>query len=48
MDAMEKIVDRPLAEAERAVREVLSEEGFGILTEIDVAATLREKTAACA
>ena len=43
MDAMEKIVDRPLAEAERAVREVLSEEGFGILTEIDVAATLEAK-----
>ena len=43
MDAMEKIVDRPLAEAESAVREVLSEEGFGILTEIDVAATLEAK-----
>ncbi len=30
------------------VVELLKAEGFGILTEIDVAATLREKTAACA
>ena len=43
MDAMEKIVDQPLAEAESAVREALFEEGFGILTEIDVAATLEAK-----
>lgn len=33
----------PLAEAENAVREALKTEGFGVLTEIDVEATLREK-----
>ncbi len=43
MDAIETIVDRPPAEAESAVREALSEEGFGVLTEIDVAATLEAK-----
>ena len=32
-----------MAEAEAKVRELLAGEGFGILTEIDVAATLREK-----
>lgn len=32
-----------LADAEAKVRELLAEEGFGILTEIDVAATLKEK-----
>jgi uncharacterized protein (DUF302 family) len=34
---------RPLDEVEQAVRESLAEEGFGILTEIDVAATLKQK-----
>jgi uncharacterized protein (DUF302 family) len=43
MDAIETIVDRPPAEAESAVRAALSEEGFGVLTEIDVAATLEAK-----
>ena len=33
----------PLAEAERALREALKAQGFGILTEVDVQATLREK-----
>jgi uncharacterized protein (DUF302 family) len=37
------IVQLPLAEAEERVTEKLSEEGFGILTEIDVKATLKEK-----
>ena len=33
----------PIAEAERAVRDALQSRGFGILTEVDVAATLRTK-----
>jgi len=36
-------VDLPYAEAVARTREVLAEEGFGILTEIDVRATLKEK-----
>lgn len=32
-----------IAEAETAVCRALSEQGFGVLTEIDVAATLRAK-----
>ena len=35
--------NRSMEEAEIAIRESLSNEGFGILTEIDVAATLKEK-----
>jgi uncharacterized protein (DUF302 family) len=33
----------PFAEAVARVRDTLEEEGFGVLTEIDVQATLREK-----
>ncbi len=33
----------PIAEAERAVREALQSRGFGILTEVDITATLRAK-----
>jgi uncharacterized protein (DUF302 family) len=33
----------PLADAEARVRDALKDEGFGVLTEIDVEATLREK-----
>ncbi len=43
MDAFEKTVDQPIGDAESAVRRVLVEEGFGVLTEIDVAATLQAK-----
>jgi uncharacterized protein (DUF302 family) len=36
-------VERPYDETVAAVRERLAEQGFGVLTEIDVAATLRSK-----
>lgn len=36
-------ISKPLAEADPAVREALKSQGFGILTEVDVTATLREK-----
>jgi uncharacterized protein (DUF302 family) len=36
-------IDRPHAEVAEQVRAALKEQGFGILTEIDVQATLREK-----
>ena len=36
-------IESPLAEAEAAVRAALATEGFGILTEVDVTATLRAK-----
>ena len=36
-------VDLPYAEAVIRVREALAEQGFGVLTEIDVKATLQEK-----
>ena len=36
-------VNMPYAAAVTAVREALQEQGFGVLTEIDVRATLREK-----
>ena len=38
-----RILKLPLAEAEAGVTERLSEEGFGVLTRIDVKATLKEK-----
>jgi uncharacterized protein (DUF302 family) len=43
MDAVTVTVALPLDEAEARVRAALAEQGFGILTEIDVAATLRTK-----
>jgi uncharacterized protein (DUF302 family) len=36
-------MNRPYDETVKAVREALTEQGFGILTEIDLQATLREK-----
>src|SRR5690349_14759237 len=36
-------IDLPMEEALQRTRNALAEEGFGILTEIDVAATLRAK-----
>ena len=43
MHAIETTVAFPLEEAEAAVRTTLAGNGFGILTEIDVAATLKAK-----
>jgi uncharacterized protein (DUF302 family) len=36
-------VDRPYAETVTAVRDALAEQGFGVLTEIDLRATLKAK-----
>jgi uncharacterized protein (DUF302 family) len=41
--AMKRTTDEPMDEVEKRVREALAEEGFGILTEIDVQATLKTK-----
>lgn len=43
MRSIEITVDKRMPDAEAAVRQALSEQGFGILTEIDVAATLAAK-----
>ena len=43
MHAIETVVNLSLDDAEAAIREALAAEGFGILTEIDVAATLKAK-----
>ena len=43
MHAIEVTVKLSLDEAETAVRRTLGDNGFGILTEIDVAATLKAK-----
>lgn len=40
---MATTIEAPYEDVERRVREGLAEAGFGILTEIDVQATLREK-----
>lgn len=43
MNAFETVVGLPPAGAEAEVRAALAQGGFGVLTEIDVAATFREK-----
>lgn len=43
MKAIETTVGLSPAEAEAAIRDALGEQGFGVLTEIDVAATLKAK-----
>ncbi len=43
MHAIDTIVPLPLDQAETALRAALTEQGFGVLTEIDVAATLKAK-----
>jgi uncharacterized protein (DUF302 family) len=43
MDAFEATVEQTFDATERAVREALAEEGFGILSEIDIAGTLEAK-----
>jgi uncharacterized protein (DUF302 family) len=41
--AIEREVRLPIEQAEVAVRAALAEQGFGVLTEIDVSTVLREK-----
>jgi uncharacterized protein (DUF302 family) len=41
--SLDKLVDRPMDQVEPAMREALAGQGFGVLTEIDVAATLKAK-----
>ena len=43
MHAIETVVDLSLKDAEAAIRDALAAQGFGVLTEIDIAATLKAK-----
>jgi len=43
MKVIETTVELSMADAEAVVRRALQDNGFGVLTEIDVAATLKEK-----
>ena len=43
MQAIQAVVNSEIQDAEAAVRKALGDRGFGVLTEIDVAATLKEK-----
>jgi len=43
VNPIDTTVHLTLSQAEAAIREALAEQGFGVLTEIDVAATLKAK-----
>jgi uncharacterized protein (DUF302 family) len=43
MESLATVTDLSMEEAEAAVRAALAEQGFGVLTEIDVAAVLKAK-----
>lgn len=43
MRSLDSVIDQPIDQTETAVRAALAAEGFGILTEIDVAATFETK-----
>jgi uncharacterized protein (DUF302 family) len=43
MRSLDTVVDQPIDRAEKAMREALAAQGFGVLTEIDVAATFKAK-----
>lgn len=43
MRTIETTVDVDMTQAEASIRQALAEQGFGVLTEIDVAATLKAK-----
>ncbi|HUY20984.1 MAG TPA: DUF302 domain-containing protein [Acidimicrobiales bacterium] len=43
MRSIDAVIDEPLDRVEEAVRGALATEGFGVLTEIDVAATFEAK-----
>lgn len=43
IEGITRVVDCSMATAEERIRAALAEQGFGVLTEIDVAATLKAK-----